>query len=303
MSTAAQGAAGWVRAARRWWYPSVPVLRIAWIRLFVYLFVLYDITALTKGTMGNAHLPASLYQPVWLADTLHLPVPTPALAETLRMVMFIGAPIAALGILPRLSGTVMAVAFTWWEFVYMSYGKIDHDHFAITVTLWLLPTAGRARFRDRHSDERAGWVIRCMQMSVVLSYFFAAWAKIRESGFRWVTGATFYWAIERRGTGFARPLQDHPVLLQLGQWVMMIAELLAPVMLVLRRWWLFFAVCFWLGFHLLTYLSIEIHFLPTVICFTAFVPWERVDARLRAGLRRVRPKRSLTPPEPAVLVP
>ncbi|MYW05426.1 hypothetical protein [Streptomyces sp. SID3343] len=296
-------AASWARAAGRWWYPSVPVLRIAWIRLFVYLFVVYDITSLTKGTMGNAHLPASLYQPVWLADMLQLPVPTPELAETLRMVMFVGAPIAALGILPRLSGTVMAVAFTWWEFVYMSYGKIDHDHFAITITLWLLPTAGRARLWDTHSDERAGWVIRCMQMSVVLSYFFAAWAKIRESGFRWVTGATFYWAIERRGTSFARPLQDYPWLLQVGQWVMMIAELLAPVMLFLRRWWLLAAALFWLGFHLMTYLSIEIHFLPTVICFTAFVPWEKVNAVLVAGYRRVRPARVRTPAESAVLVP
>jgi hypothetical protein len=296
-------AASWARAAGRWWYPSVPVSRIAWIRLFVYLFVLYDITALTKGTMGNAHLPASLYQPVWLADTLQLPVPTPELAETLRMVMFIGAPIAALGILPRLSGTVMAVAFTWWEFVYMSYGKIDHDHFAITITLWLLPTVGRARFWDTHSDERAGWVIRCMQMSVVLSYFFAAWAKIRESGFRWVTGATFYWAIERRGTSFARSLQDYPWLLQVGQWVMMIAELLAPVMLFLRRWWLLAAALFWLGFHLMTYLSIEIHFLPTVICFTAFVPWEKVNAVLVAGYRRVRPAPVTKRAESAVLVP
>lgn len=285
-----------VRAVTRWWFAPVPGSRVAWVRALVYLFIPYDILFLTQGVLGNAKLPADLYQPVFAARLLELPTPTSALAETLKWVMLIGAPLAASGRMPRLTGGVMAVAFTWWQLINMSYGKIDHDHFALLVAVWVLPTAGRARFRDDSPSEAAAWTLRCMQVAAVATYALAAWAKVRIGSWKWASGATFYWAVERRGTPLGRWFLDHPELLRFGQWVVFVGELLAPVMLFLRRWWLAAALVFWLGFHLFTYLCIEIHFLPTVICLTAFVPWERVRVRPRS---RTGDQGRVASPEPA----
>ncbi len=44
-----------------------------------------------------------------------------------------------MGWLPRLAGAVVAVGYTEWTFVAMSYSKIDHDRFALLVALWCCP--------------------------------------------------------------------------------------------------------------------------------------------------------------------
>jgi hypothetical protein len=50
-------------------------------------------------------------------------------------------------------------------------------------------------------------------------------------------------------------------------------EALTPVLLFLRGRALALGVL--LSFHLMTYLTIGIHFLPTILCLLAFVPLER----------------------------
>jgi len=49
----------------------------------------------------------------------------------------------------------------------------------------------------------------------------------------------------------------------------------------LRGRWLYLAIATFCGFHLLTFAALGIHFLPTVVCWAAFLPLERV-----AGARR-----------------
>jgi len=46
------------------------------------------------------------------------------------------------------------------------------------------------------------------------------------------------------------------------------------------------------SFHLVTYLSLGIHFLPTVICWLAFFPLERIVP----VIGRLRPRRARTAP-------
>ncbi|MDI2132699.1 hypothetical protein [Yinghuangia seranimata] len=295
--TSAPGApAGGVRGVlRRWWFEPVAGSRIAWVRALVYLFIPFDILVVTQDVKGTAALPGNLYQPVLFARLLHLPTPTPGIADTLQWVLLIAAPLAATGRFHRVLGVVVAAAFSWWQLINMSYGKVDHDHFAIMMAVWLLPTAGRARFRDDTPSEAAGWTLRCMQIAAISTYSLAAWAKVKESGWGWASGATFTWAIERRGTPLGHWFLNHPDLLRFGQWVVFVAEVLSPVILFLRRWWLAAALVFWLGFHLFTWLCIGIHFLPTIITLTAFVPWERARATVEgrfAGRRAARPART-----------
>jgi hypothetical protein len=66
----------------------------------------------------------------------------------------------------------------------------------------------------------------------------------------------------------------------------LLAETASILVLFARGRWKLFGALFFLGFHLLTYLTITIHFLPTVICWLAFCPLERLG--LLAGRLRGR---------------
>ena len=296
-------------ALRRWWFPAEPYARAAVLRTIIYLFVIFDIRRLVNDVVPKGYVPAELYQPVLVPRVLQLPAPNPFIVHTLQAVIVGGCLIAAAGLLPRLAGWAVALAFTWWLFIDMSYGKVDHDHLALLVALYVLPTIGfsgtrrdrrwavgdiRRRWvatsgwRDMARTESVGWALRCVQVAVVATYFFSAWAKIRVGGWHWPTGATFAWAVDRRGTALSDPVLNYPWVLVAGQWVLILAEALSPLVFVLRGRWRAAFIGFWLMFHLTTYLSISIHFLPTAVGWLAFAPLERVRAGASRVYRRVR---------------
>ena len=79
----------------------------------------------------------------------------------------------------------MAAAFTWWTAIGMSYGKVDHDHLALVVALWVLPTVGRGPrpLAQRGSGRpRPAGRCKCIQIAVVSTYFLSALTKIRSGG-------------------------------------------------------------------------------------------------------------------------
>jgi len=296
-------------ALRRWWFPAEPYARAAVLRTIIYLFVIFDIRRLVNDVVPKGYVPAELYQPVLVPRVLQLPAPNPFIVHTLQAVIVGGCLIAAAGLLPRLAGWAVALAFTWWLFIDMSYGKVDHDHLALLVALYVLPTIGfsgtrrdrrwavgdiRRRWvatsgwRDMARTESVGWALRCVQVAVVATYFFSAWAKIRVGGWHWPTGATFAWAVDRRGTALSDPVLNYPWVLVAGQWVLILAEALSPLVFVLRGRWRAAFIGFWLMFHLTTYLSISIHFLPTAVGWLTFAPLERVRAGASRVYRRVR---------------
>jgi hypothetical protein len=168
--------------------------------------------------------------------------------------------------------------------VAMSYGKVDHDRFAFLVLLAVLPTVGAARHGDAAEDESSGWALRCVQLAVVLTYLLAAFAKFRFGGLDWANGATLTRAVLRRGTFLGRPLLDAPWLLQATQWGIIVVELASPLLLLRGRVGRGLVV-FYLIFHLVTFATITIIFLPHVMCLLAFLPLERLRvSRLAAHL-------------------
>jgi hypothetical protein len=75
--------------------------------------------------------------------------------------------------------------------------------------------------------------------------------------------------------------------------MLILAEALSPIVFVLRGRWRAAFIGFWLMFHLTTYLSITIHFLPTAVGWLAFAPLEqardgaaRVYRKVRSALTR-----------------
>lgn len=172
----------------------------------------------------------------------------------------------------------------------MSYGYVSHDHMALTVGLVLLVTAGTARYGGGGAaDVAAGWPLRMIQVLTVATYFGSVLAKLVLSDFsllRWANSGTLAWAFTRRPNSLNQLLVTHPLLLRGAQWSALALELCSPLVFALRGLWRYAMIACYLVFHLVTFLMLGIHFLPTAICWAAFVPFERLPAWVAA--RRAR---------------
>ncbi len=276
-------------------FEPVPRARVALLRVAVYVFVVFDMFYVVNDVFAHADGSPALYHPLRLQSWLHLPVPSHDYVHVLQAVIIAGCLLAASGRLPgaleAAAGYAVAAGFTVWVSIGMSYAKVDHDHFALVVAVWVLPGVGVSRFGDRARSEAAGWALLCIQVGCVATYFLSAIAKIRYGGWNWATGSTFIWAMSRRGTGLGRMLMDPPWILTVSQFAIMTIEFLSPALLILRgRVRYAFVFALW-GFHLSTYLTLRIHFLPLVVCLLAFLPLEQAApaARTALGRNRVQP--------------
>jgi len=280
-----------LRSAVSWFMPVVPESRVAILRTVLYLFVIIDIHLFVRDPIPLSRNP-ELYQPLMIERLFHLLPPSVPLTITLYLILVIGCLVAAANVWPRLAGGVVAAAFTWWTAIGMSYGKVDHDHLALVVALWVMPTVGviADRWRSTERSAQAGWALKCIQISVIFTYFLSALTKIRSGGWgitSWPDSSILMWAIVRRPHGLGQFLLPYPELLHVMQWCSFTAELTAVVVLWLRGRALLAAAIFWMGFHAFTLAILYIHFAPTAICWLAFAPLER----LGPWLRRVKARR------------
>jgi hypothetical protein len=263
----------------------VPLARIAVFRVIAYLFIPVDVFLTTAWVRAHADVPTAYYQPLAIGRLLHLPIPTTTVVLVVQWALVLAAVAAATGRAPRLLGMAVFLLYAKWMVIAMSYGKVDHDRIAFLVALAVLPTIGRARFRDRRSSEAAGWAMALVLVAVMLTYFFAAWAKMRYGGWNWATGSTLTWAVVRRGTDLSMWTLGVPWLLPTAQWMMLAFEFAAPLMLLVRsdraRIGL---VVFLLGFHVMTYAGVGIIFLPHCVAILSILPWERLTALRRPAL-------------------
>ena len=268
-----------VDRVRSWWFEPVPLARIAVLRAFVYGFVFLDLFVTSTWGLKHAHVPGRLYEPLVVARFLHVPTPTFAYATAVEIALAVAALVALTGKWPRLAGGAVFVLYLLWMFIAMSYGKVDHDRVAYLVALAVLPTVGVARVSDDNKSDAAGWALACVQIAVMLTYFLAAFAKLRFGGIDWVNSATLMRPVLRRGTFVVDPLAiQHPWILHGAQWIIMGFELASPLMLLRNKLGRFF-VCYMFTFHLVTYAAITIIFFPHCIAMLSYLPLERVVPR------------------------
>ena len=276
-----------------WWFRPVPLARVAVFRTIAYLFIPVDVFLTTAWVRAHADVPTEWYQPLTIGQLLPLPTPTSTVVQVVQWALVATALAAATGRAPRLLGSAVFLLYLEWMVIAMSYGKVDHDRIAYLVALAVLPTIGRVRWRDRRWSEAAGWAMAMVFVSVMLTYFLAAWAKIRFGGWDWATGSTLARAFLRRGTVFSEWMLDVPGLLVAAQWGMLVLELLSPLMLLV--WSVrgrVLLVAFLLAFHLSVFASVTIIFLPHCIAILSILPWERLPEarrRLRTHLAQRRP--------------
>jgi hypothetical protein len=274
-----------MRAVTRWFAPVVVESRIAILRSVLYVFVIADIHLIVRDPIPLSHHP-ELYRPLLVERLFHLPPPSVPITVSLYVVIMAGSLVGIMNRLPRLAGWVVAAAFTWWTAIGMSYGKVDHDHLALVVALWVLPTVGSVpgRWRSVRRSAQAGWALKCIQIAVVFTYFLSALTKIRSGDWSitsWPDSSILTWAIIRRPHGLGQFLLPFPGLLHVMQWMSFTAESTSLVVLWLRGRALLAAALFWMGFHVFTVVILYIHFAPTVICWLAFAPLERFAPWLR----------------------
>ncbi|MDQ3958140.1 MAG: HTTM domain-containing protein [Actinomycetota bacterium] len=289
-----RGAASWSYLGRAgaglvaWWFAPLPRGRVAWLRLLVYAFIFLDVFWLLPWVADNGLVPASQYHPLMVGRLLPLPTPTPLVVDVVKYSLLACAAVAASGRFVRLAGALVFGLYLEWMLIAFSYGKVDHDRFAFLVALAVLPTVGKISWRDKTSDEKAAWAVRCIQLAVVATYFLSTFAKLRFGGIDWVNGATLLRAVLRRGTDLADPLTTVPWVLRIGQYLIVIFELASPLLLVRGRIGHFFLASAFL-FHAITFATIQIVFWPHVVCLLSFLPLERLDpARRPAPLLRFR---------------
>ncbi|MGY1606935.1 MULTISPECIES: MFS transporter permease [unclassified Geodermatophilus] len=299
---AAPGGRRVLSALRGFWTRPVPLARIAVFRTIAYLFVPVDVFLTTAWVSAHADVPTAYYQPLVIGQLLHLPTPTPTVVHVVQWALVATALAAATGRAPRLLGSAVFLLYLEWMVIAMSYGKVDHDRIAYLVALAVLPTIGVARWRDRRSSEAAGWAMAAVFVTVVLTYFLAAWAKVRFGGWDWATGSTITRAVIRRGTALSEWTLDVPGLLTTVQWAMLLLEFAAPLMLLVRSDRARVAlVVFLLGFHLMVFGGLRIIFLPHCVAILSILPWERfpdlvAEVRRRGGRRRVPAAAAPAPP-------
>jgi hypothetical protein len=267
-----------VRRALQWWFEPAARGRIAALRTLLYLFVFVDVLLTTAWVARHGLVPGDLYEPLLIGRLLPLPVPDALYVTAVEILLLISAAIAATGRFSRAAGIAVALLYLQWMVIAFSYGKVDHDRVAFLVALAVLPTAGSARWGDPTEDAASGWAVRAIQVAVVLTYFLAAFAKFRFGGFDWATGATLMRSVIRRGTDIGGVLVHVPWLLTAAQWFIIAFELSSPMLLVRGRIGrTMLTIC--LAFHLVTFATISIIFLPHVVCLLAFLPLERLSVR------------------------
>lgn len=266
------------RAFSSWFFTPFPRGRIAALRTILYLFIFVDVFLTTSWVKDHYGVPTDLYQPLWIGRWLPLPEPTEFVVTFVLIGLLVTAAIGATGKWPRAIGTVVFLFYLEWMFIAMSYGKVDHDRISFLIALGVLPTVGAARWGDRGEDEASGWAIRFIQIGVVATYFLSTFAKLRFGGWGWVNGATLMRAVLRRGTLIGDRFVDYPWVLHVSQWLIVAFELLTPIMLLRNKIGYIFVGAAFL-FHLMTYSTISIIFLPQVMCLFAFLPLERIDPK------------------------
>ncbi len=281
-------------AVGRWSFPEVPLARVAVFRSIIYLFVIWDIFYLTDDVIPHGYLP-EFYSPLWIGRWLPFPDPTVLGAQIMQGALIAACLIAASGFFARTSGWAVAILFLAWMENSQGFSYVSHDHMALMVTTWVLPTVGAAKFFDRTVSQGAGWALRAVQVATILTYFGSVFSKIFSNGgslWAWPNSAVFTWAFMRRGSGFVNWTLEYPELLRIAQWGLYLMEIFSIGILFLKGRGLYIAIVLFFSFHLATYLSLGIHFLPTVVCWFAFFPLENIPLWCARMWRTVTKRRS-----------
>jgi hypothetical protein len=290
---------------QRWqafWFPAVPVRRLAVFRIVMTTYALFDIWLVSGFISRYSRVDDEFYNALVLLQPF--PRLGPALTSAVHAVLVVSLALALVGCFTRTALWIAAPLYLWWWGTYYSFGAVHHGRITVVVALFVLavaPSGGaysvdswRARRRAAPlgapasaagRDELAGWALRVMMVLVVGAYLLAAYSKLRVTGPGWVKGGALEAVMIKNGTPAAMLLVRH----------LWLVYAMAALTLVLEgtAWLLFFRgrirdayVVAAVLFHIGTLLVLNISFLGLVAAYLAFYDLEVGVDRVGAWLRQ-----------------
>lgn len=291
---------------RRWqafWFPAVPVRRLAAFRIVMTTYAFFDIWLVSGFISRYSRVDDEFYKA--LIFLRPLPRLDPSLTSAVHAVLVVSLALALVGCLTRVALWVAAPLYLWWWGTYYSFGAVHHGRIAVVAALFVLAIgpSGRAWSVDSllarrraarggapppptdERDELAGWALRVMMVLIVAAYMLAAYSKLRVSGPGWVTGGSLEAVMIKNGTPAALLLVRHLWLVS-GMAVL-------TLLLESTAWLLFFRgrvrdayVAAAVLFHIGTLIVLNISFLGLVVSYLVFYDLEVGVDRVRAWLWR-----------------
>jgi hypothetical protein len=290
---------------QRWqafWFPAVPVRRLAVFRIVMTTYALFDIWLVSGFISRYSRVDDEFYKALVILQ----PYPRlgPALTSAVHAVLVVSMALALVGCFTRTALWIAAPLYLWWWGTYYSFGAVHHGRITAVAALFVLavaPSGGAysvdswlARRRAARlgapasaagRDELAGWALRVMMVLVVGAYLLAAYSKLRVTGPGWVKGGALEAVMIKNGTPAAMLLVRH----------VWLVYAMAALTLVLEgtAWLLFFRgrirdayVVAAVLFHIGTLLVLNISFLGLVAAYLAFYDLEVGVDRVGAWLRQ-----------------
>lgn len=229
--------------------------------LRVLLASVIGLRLLLRRWWAMADRPDDLFRPVpildWLSTQPGAPVVVAVWVAGLGatvLVLAASVPVVRGGHSPRwgaLAGPAFVVS--WLALLFLaglwgSSGKILHnDLLLLTVCVPMLVAASpRQGTAGEEHDGRWGWPPRAALVVLATVYFLTGVQKLRHSGLEWVFSSNMTWVIRqgnpRIGEDLSRSLADQVWLTQALAGAALLLELMAPLLLVVRRTRPLFAV-------------------------------------------------------------
>jgi hypothetical protein len=295
-----------LQAMDRFWYAPAPAERLAVVRIACGGFALVYLLVRAPGFVSVARFAPSLFEPVGPVALATSPLQAFAVYALYAVTVLLGAAFVA-GAAYRATGPLFALSFLWMTSYRSSWGMVFHTDNLPTLHLLILALAPAADVlaSDRRKaetrageDGRYGWPLRAMAAVTVATYVLAGIAKLRASGWDWVTGDVLRTQIAYDNL---RKIELGSLHSPFGVWLVKTAwifpimaavslsvEMGAPLALIGTRVAAYWVALAW-AFHVGVLLTMAIGFPYPLsgVAYAAFFPVERVLAwkRLRA-LRR-----------------
>lgn len=297
---------------QRWdayWFQPAPLMNLAVCRLVLVGFQLWVLGRLgfAQEIVDHAQLPEALYRPLPIFRLLTgfwegRPA-LPAVQVVYGLTLAAGW-LALIGLRTRWTLALFAFGSLWLRAFLYSFGELHHPHNVMTVALGLLAlspsgaalswdalrqrwhrTLAARRFVPRTETPRdpyAGWALRLIQWLVGLSYFSAAWCKLRHNGLSWLNGYTLQYYLWQDALRWERPIgvwfaQQHELAVVLS-WLTILVEV-GFLFIPLLPWLKWLCLPAGVGLHTGIYLAMRAPFFQLIALYSAYLPWHRLQRR------------------------
>jgi hypothetical protein len=277
-----------MNAWNRYWFTPAAAFGLGVTRALVCGALAFHYARTDFGAWGSV-------SPVFFSPpTFPLPVAPEPWLRALHMLWIAALGLCAVGLFTRASTAAAFLAGAYLIAVDGSFGRVHHNDVAVVVALGILAASRAGDAVSIDAARRGGaappsgdyrWPLRAIALLLATTFFAAGVAKLRRSGLAWITTENLEVQIVARrcfpgSTGrLGLALAASPWLCKAVAAATVAIELLCPLALVSAR---LRAVL--VPASLLMLVGIALFFGPRFTTFAilslAWVPWERVAARL-----------------------